>query len=136
MDAKVYLKTVRHSVERMPILRQKKQTALDKATSAVAGSGDGPVVSSNISNIPEAYAIQVERYNRDIEDAERLIAEASRLIAKVIDPVSQDVLDLYYLQAEPWWAVADTIGRSYDYTCTDLHNAALKEFERVCSNPC
>ena len=129
MDAKQYLRTVRKSVERLAVLRAKKQAALDKATTINAG-GSG-VKSSNISNIPESYAIQVERYNTDIERAERLIREASEMIALVKNPTSQDILDLYYIEAEPWWAVADSIDRTYNYTCTTLHGIALNDFRKV-----
>ena len=134
MEAKQYLRLVRRSVERLPILKAKKQATLDKATSGVAGGGG--VRSSNISNIPEAYAIQVERYSRDIDRAERIIREASELVAQVKNPTSQDILDLYYLEAEPWWAVADSIDRTYNYTCTKLHGTALNDFRKVYQNRC
>lgn len=134
MEAKQYLRMVRRSAERLPILRQKKQAALDQATAGVAG-GSG-VRSSNISNIPEAYAIQVDRYSDDIKKAERLIREASGLIAQVKNPTSQDILDLYYIEAEPWWAVADAIDRTYNYTCTQLHGIALNDFRKIYQNRC
>ena len=135
MEAKQYLRMVRRAVERLPILRQKKQAALDQATAGVAG-GSGGVRSSNISNIPEAYAIQVDRYSDDIRRSERLIREASALIAQVKNPTSQDILDLYYIEAEPWWAVADAIDRTYNYTCTQLHGIALNDFRKVYQNRC
>lgn len=131
MEAKQYLRNVRRSVERLPILRTKKQAALEKATSGVAGSDGTPVASSNISNIPEAYAIQVDRYSAEIERAEHLITEASALIAQVVDPTSQDILDLYYVEAEPWWAVADALGKNYTYTCGTLHGKALNDFRDI-----
>lgn len=134
MEAKQYLRMVRRSVERRRTLEAKIQAALDKKTSGVAGGGG--VRSSNISNIPEAYAIQVDRYSDDIRKAERLIREASALIAQVKNPTSQDILDLYYIEAEPWWAVADAIDRTYNYTCTQLHGIALNDFRKVYQNRC
>jgi len=134
LDAKQYLRNVRRAVERLPILRAKKQAALESATSGVAGSDGTPVASSNISNIPEAYAIQVDRYSEEIRRAERLIAEASRLIALVENPISQDILDLYYVEAEPWWAVADALDKNYTYTCGALHGRALNDFREIYKN--
>lgn len=136
MEAKMYLCSVRRAAERVQTLRAKMKVALEKAEGGVAG-GSG-VKSSNISNIPEAYAIQMDRYSRDIEKAERLIAEASRLIGLVQDPISQDILDLYYIEAEPWWKVARSIGKSYSYVCGEtggaLHGKALNDFQEILKN--
>ena len=92
------------------------------------------MASSNISNIPEAYAIQVEKYTEEIKRTERIILEASRLISLVEDPISQDILDLYYVEAEPWWAVADALKKNYTYTCGALHGKALNDFRNIFEN--
>lgn len=134
MEAKQYLRTVRRSAELLPGLRQKKQNALDKMTSCI--SGGTPVKSSNISNIPEAYAIQVERYSDDIKRCERMIREAADMIRKVENPISIHILELYYIEAEPWWAVADSIDRTCNYTNTVLHGIALNDFRKVYQNRC
>lgn len=135
MEAKQYLRTVRRSAELLPGLRQKKENALEKYTSGVAGGGLA-VKSSNISNIPEAYAVQVERYTDDIERCERMIREAADMIRQVSDPISMYILELYYIEAEPWWAVADSIDRTCNYTSTVLHGKAMNEFRKVYQNRC
>lgn len=132
MEAKQYLRTVRKSVENLAVLKTKIKVALDKATTINAG-GSG-IISSNISNIPEAYAIRVDRYYKDIEKAESMIREASEMIALVKNPTSRDILDLYYIEAEPWWAVADSIDRSYNYTCGQLHGIAMNDFRKIYQN--
>lgn len=137
MEPKEYLMSVREAAHRLPRLRQMRKDAWDQATSAVACPGDGPVASSNISNIPEAYAIQIDRIDRDIEAAEKLIAEASSTISKIMDPMSQDLLYFYYLGKDrrTWKDVGLIIGLTGDYVCKDLQPAALEEFAKVWENP-
>ncbi len=133
MTAKEWLSRGRKLETRIKILKESKQAAYEKATSASARIGreykTGGMRGSGDYKTEKYVKLSME-IDKEIAELEGIQEELHRAIYKLRDNTLCSLLTCYYINDLSWEAVAEKLGYTLRHT-TRLHNRALSLMQPI-----
>lgn len=130
MTAKEWLLRARRMDRRIGALKETKQTAFDRATSATAVPKETPGCGGAQESKSERYAVLSAEIDEQIEELNQVRTEILQAIREIQDSTLATLILEYYVNGKTWEEVAVSVGYSYSHVVHKLHPRALNSVKK------